>query len=247
MGLETISITDHDTTAGSDAVRDTARDAGLRLVAGIEISAVADARDVHVLGYFIDTASPSLRTFLVRQRQDRVRRVTEMADRLAALDCAIDVTAILDAAASGRSVGRPQIADALVAAGHVQTRNEAFDRFLGFDGAAYVARSGASPAEVVGIIHDAGGLASLAHPGVTARDALIAPLAAAGLDALEVRHSDHDAVAEARYRALAASLGLLVTGGSDYHGEFGHRAGRLGTVGLPADDFDRLAAAVPRR
>lgn len=207
---------------------------------------MADARDVHVLGYFIDTASPSLRTFLTRQRQDRVRRVTEMAERLAGIGCAIDVSSILEAAASGRSVGRPQIADALAAAGHVQTRKEAFDRFLGFDGAAYVPRFGASPADVVAIIHDAGGLASLAHPGVTARDALIAPLAAAGLDALEVRHSDHDQVAEARYRALASQLGLLVTGGSDYHGESGHRAGRLGTVGLPADDFARLATAAAR-
>ena len=224
-----------------------ARQAGLCLIPGIEISAVAEGRDVHVLGYFIDPGSASLRTFLDRQRADRVSRVAEMRDRLAALGCPIDVTPILAAAARGRSVGRPQIAAALVAAGHVQTRDEAFTRFLEFTGAAYVPRHGASPADVVALIHESGGIASLAHPAVTARDHLIAPLAAAGLDALEARHSDHDAVTEARYRALAAQLGLLVTGGSDYHGESGHRVGTLGQVTLALEDFDALVHAAKAR
>ena len=242
-GLSIISITDHDTTAGSDAARDAARAAGLQLVPGIEISAVADGRDVHVLGYFIDSASSSLRAFLEHQREDRIRRVTEMRDRLAALGCPIDVAPILADAAQGRSVGRPQIASALVAAGHVRTRDEAFERYLEFDGAAYVARCGSSPEAVVTIIHDAGGIASLAHPGVTDRDRLIAPLAAAGLDALEAVHSDHDAPTEGRYRALAAGLGLLITGGSDFHGDSGHRASRLGTVSLSKAEFAALCAA----
>ena len=157
------------------------------LVPGIEISAVAEGRDVHVLGYFIDTASPPLRAFLERQREDRVRRVAEMGERLAALGCPIDVAPIVADAGRGRSVGRPQIAAALLDAGHVRTRDEAFDRFLEFGGAAYVSRCGTSPEDVVAIIHAAGGIASLAHPGVNARDHLIAPLAAAGLDAIEAR------------------------------------------------------------
>jgi len=246
-GLSIFSITDHDTTAGSDAARAPAHDAGLRLVPGIEISAVAEGRDVHVLGYFIDTASASLRAFLERQRVDRVRRVAEMGERLAALGCPIDVAPIVADAGRGRSVGRPQIAAALVAAGHVRTRNEAFDRFLEFGGAAYVSRCGTSPEDVVAIVHAAGGVASLAHPGVNARDHLIAPLAAAGLDAIEVRHSDHDAPTEARYRALAADLGLLVTAGSDFHGDTGHRAGKLGSIGLASADFEALALAAERR
>lgn len=246
-GLSIISITDHDTTAGHAAARHAARDAGLQLVAGIEISAVADGRDVHVLGYFIDTASAPLGAFLDRQREDRIRRVAGMRDRLAALGCPIDVAPIVADAARGRSVGRPQIAAALVHAGHVRTRDEAFTRFLEFGGAAYVPRCGTSPGDVVAIIHGAGGVASLAHPGVTGRDHLIAPLAAAGLDAIEVAHSDHDAATEARYRALAAELGLLVTGGSDFHGDTGHRAGRLGRIGLAPADFDALASAAERR
>ncbi len=246
-GLSVISITDHDTTGGSEAAQVFARDAGLQLVAGIEITAVADGRDVHVLGYFIDTASESLRALLDRQGEDRVRRVAETGDRLAALGCPIDVAPILAAAARGKSVGRPQIAAALVDAGYVRTPDEAFERFLEAGGAAYVPRTGASPAAVIDIVHAAGGIASLAHPGLTPRDQLIAPLAAAGLDALEARHSDHDAATEARYRALAADLGLLITGGSDFHGDCGHRATRLGDVTLPPDDFDKLSSAAARR
>ena len=246
-GLSIISITDHDTTAGSEAARAAAREAGLQLVPGIEISAVAGGRDLHVLGYFIDTASAPLRTFLDRQREDRIRRVAEMSDRLTALGCPIDVAPIVAEAARGRSVGRPQVAAALVAAGHVRTRDEAFDRFLEFGGAAYAPRCGASPQEVVAIVHDAGGVASLAHPGVSARDELIAPLAAAGLDAIEAGHSDHDTATEARYRALAAELGLLVTAGSDFHGASSHRASRLGMVSMTAAEFDALSEAAGRR
>lgn len=202
---------------------------------------------MHVLGYFIQPDAVALRAFLDRQRSDRVRRVAEMRDRLTALGCPIDVAPILAAAARGRSVGRPQIAEALVDAGYVQTQDEAFARFLDYRGAAYVPRFGASPAEVVTIIHDAGGIASLAHPGPTALDHLIAPLAAAGLDAIEAGHSDHDPATEARYRALAAELGLLVTGGSDFHGAAGHRISRLGAVTLPAADFEKLSTAADRR
>lgn len=236
-GLRVLSITDHDTTAGFEAVVDAAVRAGLELVPGIEISAVADGRDVHVLGYFIDPSSSRLRTFLERQRSDRIRRMEEMTQRLAALGCPISADAMLATAASGRSVGRPQIAAALVDAGYVRTRDEAFERFLEHGGPAYVPRRGAPPEEVVAIVHAAGGLASLAHPGVTKRDDRIDALAAAGLDALEARHSDHDVATEQRYRDLARDRGLLVTGGSDFHGEGGHRAPRLGVVSIPDEDY----------
>ena len=161
----------------------------------------------------------------------------EMTRRLAALGCPISRDAMLETVASGRSVGRPQIAAALVDAGYVQTRDEAFERFLEQGGPAYVPRQGVAPEEVVAIVHAAGGLASLAHPGVTRRDDRIAALAAAGLDALEARHSDHDAATEQRYRRVARDLGLLVTGGSDFHGEGGHRVPRLGLVSIADEDY----------
>ena len=246
-GLTVISITDHDTTAGLEPAREAARAQSVELIAGIEISAVADGRDVHVLGYFVDTGAASLCRFLERQRDNRLRRVSEMGERLAALGCPVDIEPILAAARRGQTVGRPQVAAALVAAGHVHSRDEAFDRYLQQGAAGYVPRRGTSPAEVVAIIHEAGGVASLAHPGVTKRDHLIPPLAAAGLDALEASHGDHDAETEARYRALAQELGLLVTGGSDYHGDGGYRAAVLGSVSLPPGDLDALRRAADQR
>ena len=246
-GLRVLSVTDHDTTGGLDVASTAAARLGIELVPGIEISAVSDGRDMHILGYFIDPAAARLRAFLDRQRADRVRRVEEMTARLARLGCAIDADAVLAAAAAGRSVGRPQIAAALIAAGHVHTRDEAFDRFLEYGAPAYVPRQGTSPEEVIAILHDAGGLVSLAHPGVTRRDDRIAALAAAGLDALEARHSDHDAAAEQHYRAVARVHGLLVSGGSDFHGDVGHRAARLGLVSVPEEDYAALKGALERR
>jgi hypothetical protein len=242
-GLSIISITDHDTTVGVDAARDTAREAGLELVPGIEVTAVEEGRDTHVLGYFIDTASPPLQTFLEQQRADRLRRVDEMLGRLSALGCPVDAREILEDARRGRSVGRPHIADALLKAGHVRTREEAFDRFLAVTRPAYVARVGAPAAAVMRLIHESGGIASLAHPGLDGRDHRLPSLAANGLDAIEATHSDHDARTEAKYRRLAAELGLAVSGGSDFHGESArHRVAQLGVVTLPADDFERLRA-----
>ena len=239
-GLTVLSITDHDTTAGYQAARDAASAAGITLVPGLEISAVADGRDVHMLGYYVDAVSPALTRFLQRQCTDRVRRVAEMVEKLAALGCPIDAEPILAAAGHGRSVGRPQIASALLARGHVSTREEAFERFLEHGRPAFVPRRGASPQEVIDLIHAAGGVASLAHPGVTRRDDLLPPLATAGLDAIEVCHADHDAAAERRYRRLARELGVLVSGGSDFHGDNGHRTAALGLVTLPASDYEKL-------
>jgi predicted metal-dependent phosphoesterase TrpH len=237
--LTVVGITDHDTVGGLAAAH-AAAGSGLEIVDGIEISAVADGRDVHVLGYFIDPDSPPLRAFLDRQRADRLRRVEEMAARLAALGCAIDASPVLEDAARGKSVGRPQIADALLAAGHVARRDEAFDRFLEHGKPAYVPRRGASPEGVIEILHAAGGIVSLAHPGVTGRDHAIRALVAAGLDAIEAWHSDHDALTAARYCTMAAELGVLVTGGSDFHGESGHRTSTLGLITLPAGEYARL-------
>lgn len=197
-----------------------------------------------MLGYFIETASAPLQAFLEGQRADRLRRVAAIRDRLAALGCPIDAGVIFEDAQRGRSVGRAQIAGALLEAGHVRTRDEAFERFLAAGGPAYVPRVGATAPEVIRLIHEAGGIASLAHPGTSRRDHLIPALAARALDAIEARHADHDADTEARYRRLADSLGLLVSGGSDFHGETtAHRAARLGLVTLPPADLESLRRA----
>jgi predicted metal-dependent phosphoesterase TrpH len=255
-GITTMSVTDHDTVAALAEVGRVAAARGIRLVPGIEITAVADERDVHLLGYFFDPTSPGLLTFLESQRAQRVARVRAIGERLAGLNMPIDVEALVTTAATrpGTSVGRPQVARALVEAGHVASVAEAFERWLATGLPAFVPRTGPSPATVVAAIHAAGGIASFAHPGVTRRDALIAPLADQGLDAIEVYHSDHMPEDVQLYRGLAQRLGVLVSGGSDFHGEDPQapversraRRGTLGAVMLPPDDLaalERHAAA----
>jgi 3',5'-nucleoside bisphosphate phosphatase len=242
-GLRVISVTDHDTVAGLTEARDSARALDVRLVDGIEITAIECERDVHVLGYFFDPTDTHLASFLEAQRADRVERVREIAARLSGLGYDVEVEALIAAAlaCTGRSVGRPMLADALVAAGYVADRSEAFDRLLGNNKPAFVPRRGPAVARVIAIIAAAGGIASLAHPGLLRLDEHIPRFAASGLAAIEVRHREHDEAAEARYRALAASLGLAVSGGSDFHGE---PATNPGSVTLAVEDFQALEARV---
>jgi predicted metal-dependent phosphoesterase TrpH len=240
-GIHTFSITDHDTVAGLAQAAAAARLHGLRFLPGIEVTAVDEEGDIHMLGYGFDPEAPALAVFLRDQRAARVVRVRAMIRRLADMGMTVDEGEVLAAASdSGRAVGRPQIARALMARGVVSSVSQAFDVWLGRGRPAYVPRTGASPAEVIAIVSAAGGLVSMAHPGVTRRDDLIAGLASRGLGALEVWHSDHDARASERYQAQAAALGLLATGGSDFHGDSPDRPGRLGEVGLPAPAFDLL-------
>lgn len=246
-GIRVMSVTDHDTVGGIAEARAAAEALGMTFVAGIEITAVERERDIHVLGYFFDPEHRELAEFLVASRADRVRRVREIAERLAAMGVPIHVDDLIRRAEQrpGTSLARPQIADALVAAGHVATKQEAFDRYIANDGPAYVARRGATPEEVVALIRRAGGIASLAHPALVRNaDELIPRLAAAGLPALEARHADHDADTERHYRALAKQYGLAVSGGSDFHGDDSHHAAGLGDVTLPREDFERLRARV---
>ncbi|CAN5789277.1 PHP domain-containing protein [soil metagenome] len=242
-GISTLAVTDHDTVAGLPAAGAAAAARGLSLVNGIEITAVEGGRDVHVLGYFFDPQNAPFEAFLGTQRMDRVRRAEEMAARLASAGYPIDVTQLLeDGTVRGRSIGRPHVAEALIAAGHVVTRDEAFDRFLCYGRPAFVPRRGASVADVIGVLSAAGGIASLAHPGLTRVDPLIPSLAAAGLAALEVRHSDHDAETEARYRALAAANRLAVSAGSDFHADDSTRGPKLGQMTISCSEFSAREA-----
>ena len=252
-GLTTISVTDHDTFAALAEVRAAAEPKGIRVIPGIEITAVDHGRDVHMLGYLLDPASVPLTALLTSQRALRVMRVREIADTLASLNMPVDVDSVLLAAAArpGSSIGRPQLAREMVRAGHVTSVQEAFDLWLATGRPAFCPRTGPSPAEVVGKIHDAGGLASFAHPAVTKRDELIRPLVDHGLDAIEVYHSDHTPADVIDYKGLATRLGVLVTGGSDFHGdadkpERAHRS-VFGVVTLPAADFEALERTIRLR
>jgi predicted metal-dependent phosphoesterase TrpH len=247
-GLTTISVTDHDTVAAIAEVTELAGAVGMRVVPGIEITAVDDGRDVHMLGYFFDPASTTLAAMLERQRLVRIARVREIGQRLASLGMPIDTEPVLMAAAArpGSSVGRPQVARELMRAGYVTSVQQAFDLWLATGRPGFVERTGPSPAAVVDAIHAAGGLAAIAHPGATQRDELIEPLIDGGMDAIEVYHTDHSPEAEATYREIARRRAIGMTGGSDFHGE-GTKRNTVGAVTLPAAAFEQLIQLHARR
>jgi 3',5'-nucleoside bisphosphate phosphatase len=240
-GLRAMAATDHDTTAAVDDVGALARARGIDAISGIEITAIDDGRDVHVLGYFIEPRHSGLSAFLANQRAARVARVEAIGQRLASLGVPIDLDSLLAESRqqSGRSIGRPQVARAIVQAGHVSDTREAFDRWLGQGLPAFVPRQGADSERVIAIIHEARGIASIAHPGKSVTDERIRILRDKGLDALEAFHPDHDGALVQHYVSVAGSLGLLMTGGSDFHGDPSHGS-PLGAVTLPEAEWQRL-------
>jgi len=244
-GLTVIAATDHDTMDGVPALERAAAQLGLRCVTGIEITASHEGRDIHVLGYFLDYRSRSLTGFLEEQRLDRIRRAREIGERLSALGVGIDMEQVI-AGAGDRPVCRPAMAQALVDRGHVPSFRAAFDLYVGEGRPAYVPRVGVTPAHALAVIVNAGGIASMAHPGRTQADEAVPAMVDAGLGAIEVYHTDHTALERRKYRAMATRLGLAVTGGTDYHGDERYHAGELGAVSLPGRAFDDLCRR-PRR
>jgi predicted metal-dependent phosphoesterase TrpH len=197
-----------------------------------------------MLAYFFDRREAAFSQFLAAQRVTRLTRIAEMATRLDALGMPVDVQTLLGQARrdTGKSIGRPGLARAMIDAGHVATTREAFDKWLAQGRPAYVERAGAPPEDVIGIVHGAGGIVSLAHPGRTQLDERIPALRDAGLDAIEVYHSDHDVEMAASYLDLARKLDLLITGGSDFHGEPAHGI-EPGASSLPEPEWRRLLDA----
>ncbi|MEU3509728.1 PHP domain-containing protein [Streptomyces longwoodensis] len=221
-GLDVVALTDHDTTRGhAEAIA--ALPAGLTLVTGAELSCRLDGVSMHLLAYLFDPEEPALLAERELVRDDRVPRARGMVAKLNELGVPVTWEQVARIAGDG-SVGRPHVASALVELGVVPTVGDAFtEEWLADGGRAYVAKHESDPFEAIRLVKGAGGVAVFAHPGAgkrgrTVPESAIAELAAAGLDGIEVDHLDHDADTRARLRGLAADLGLLVTGSSDYHG-----------------------------
>ena len=245
--VKVFSITDHDTVVALEEAWREAEVGGLTLIPGIELSAYWGKVEFHILGYFIDPANTALQTFLKGTREARHLRLHAMLNRLQAMGIAIPVSEVIARARDG-NVGRPHLARALVHRGVVASQDEAFDRYLGTDRPAYVPRPDVSVQEAIRVIRQAGGIASLAHPGIHNRDEAIPDLVAAGLTAIEVYHPMHGFGRAGRYRRLARSLNLLVTGGSDFHGEGEEdHVSVPGVPSLPEAEFDRLLAMAEGR
>ena len=230
-GLDVVALTDHDTLAGHREARD-ALPPGLALLTGMELSCRLDDRSVHMLAYGVDPGNAELAAECAAIVAARAGRAQAMVEALRGLG--VDITwPQVQALAAGGVVGRPHIARAMVAAGAIASPDEAFTAdWIGAGGRAYVSRYAPDPARAIALIRRAGGVAVLAHPGAVSRgeklsDQAIAGLAAAGMAGLEVAHPDHDHAERARLGALATSLGLVPTGGSDDHGSLtGYRIGQ---------------------
>lgn len=216
-GVTVLAVTDHDTLAGLEAAQQRGRELDIEVVPGIELSVEADDQDIHLLGYFVSRPHVLLEALQDIQRQ-RVHRAERIVERLAALGCPIDLDDVLQRA-RGDVVGRPHIAEVLVARGYASTLNEAFDRWIGTGRPAYVAKDTLDLEAGVRLLRVAGGVPVVAHPGVSDCDALLPRMRAAGVLGLEVWHPQHNERATRHYLALARRHGLTPTGGSDFHRE----------------------------
>lgn len=223
-GIDVLGLTDHDTTEGWDEAVDMAAHTGMRLVRGIEVSCTFAGYGVHLLAYLPDPTYPPLARELQRVLDGRNSRLPATLERLRALGIDIDVHDVRRVAGETAAMGRPHVADALVALGVVRDRNEAFDTYLGPQGPAYVHRYAADLEEMLGTVAAAGGVNVLAHPWASrhnhsALDAHgLAGLRDAGLSGVEVDHEDHGPPVREALRRVARDLDLVVTGSSDHHG-----------------------------
>lgn len=243
-GIRFLSVTDHDTVAAvADALA--AAPEGMTVIPGVELTCHAGGREAHILAYGVDLEDGVLRRELEELadlRRERARRMVELLNRLGIEVELADVERI----AAGATLTRPHVAMALVERGHVTTLDEAFSRFIGRSGPAFVAKPVRDPGSTFRSVRRAGGVAVLAHPGTFRGDDLIPGLVEAGLVGLEVRHTEHSAAASRHYEAMARDLGLLPTGGSDFHGTPGHRS-RIGVPRVPGEWAERLVDRIGGR
>ena len=221
-GLAGLALTDHDTTEGWDEAAAACRAAGVRFVPGIELSTELAGRSVHILGYYLDPNYPPLVAECDRLRNERLRRAEAIVAKLVAMGVGVTVEDVI-ARAGSAPIGRPHIAAAMVAAGAIADTDAAFDGFIEDGGPAYVPKHALAPEDGVALIRAAGGVAVLAHPGLSTRDAKVDPtlldvLTSAGLAGVEADHAAHDEDARKFWREAAEQRSLVVTGASDFHG-----------------------------
>ncbi len=245
LGLKAIALTDHDTVEGCPRAALACAKHGLEFVPGAELTADLEGAEVHILGYFLDTTHPRLLHELAIFQKVRQQRIHEMVARLNEIQCPLRAETVF-ALANCQSPGRPHVARALVQEGVCSTMDEAFDRFLKKHRPAWVPKFKMSARQAVALIHEARGLAVMAHPGINDNDRLLPRMVEAGLDGLECWHTKHTPSATERYLARARDYGLLVTGGSDCHG-LSKGKPLIGTVRLEWKYYEALKARAQAR
>jgi hypothetical protein len=241
LGLEVLAITDHDTTEGVAEARAAGRSRGIKVVPGVEISAISGREELHLLGYFVGLRYPELQMILARSREARQERARKMLDRLASLGMPIEWETLVQISGGSPSVGRPHIAAALLKAGYVSSYDEAFSLWIGRGGPAYVERYKLTPEEAIQLVRRSGGLPVLSHPYIFSRSGetkvsldlkrWLPRLREAGLVGIEVYYPNYTRRVSRDLLALAVQHGLLPTGGSDFHG--GVMGNGMGSVDVP--------------
>jgi predicted metal-dependent phosphoesterase TrpH len=244
-GLTVLALTDHDTVEGCARMAAACARLELEFIVGTELTAEMDGSEIHILGYYLEADSPMLLSEMGKFQNVRQDRIREMVARLNELGIPLVAESVFRLA-NCRSPGRPHVGRALVEAGFCHTQDEAFERFLKRNRPAWVPKFKMSATETIDLIHRAGGVAVLAHPGLNRSDDVIPPLVEAGLDGLECYHTKHSPSTSEYYENLAEQHHLLITGGSDCHGL---NKGRplIGTIKLPYGHVLALREAANRR
>src|SRR5439155_4061373 len=240
LGLVAVALTDHDTVEGCARMSAACNRAGLEFIPATELTAESDGSELHLLGYFVDTQDPKLLTEMSKFQQVRQDRIREMVARLNKLHVPLQAEAVF-AIANCRSPGRPHVGRALVMGGFCSSLDEAFERFLKKDRPAWVPKFKISALDAIALIHHAGGLAVMAHPGLNRTDQIIPDLVDSGLDGLECFHTKHTPSTSERYVRMAKEYNLAITGGSDCHG-LSKGKPLIGTVKLPYLYVEQLQA-----
>lgn len=243
-GLAAIALTDHDTLGGLEEAELAAGTLGIRVVPGVELSAHDGAREVHLLALHVSRRD-LLESRLAVFRDAREERARGMVERLRRQGIDVHLETVMEEA-NGGAVGRPHVARALIRGGHVRDSREAFDRYLGNGRPGFIPKARLEVREAIDLAHSVGAIVIWAHPGPDGRRERIEAMAGLGLDGVEVRHPSHLAEDVKRLSALCDFLGLLPSGGSDWHGSTnGPRT--LGSMHVPYSWLDRQDALIARR
>ena len=247
-GIEVLAVTDHDTVSGIAESRAAARQHGIRLVPGIEISCEFAGREIHMLGHFVDPQAASLgqlASAMLLERRERMERMVGRAQDLGFSD--VTMQRVIERS-GGANLGRPHLARVLVDCGHASSIADAFDRFLGTGRPMWADRRRITVAEALAFIREAGGTSSLAHPGVNQVSlSELGDMATLGLDAVEAQHPSHPPEQAAKLEDWANALGLLITAGSDYHGPTVKPDLQVGNRTLSRERFSALEERSQRR
>ena len=243
-GLSVLAIADHDSVSGLAEASAAAEGTSLTLIPAVEFSAAQGGFDVHILAYYVDPTSPVLAEELAALRHFRLERAEMIVTALQEGGVPITLESVL-AISDGGAVGRSHIARALVEHGHADTVSSAFRSYVGRHAGYYREKRSRTPRAVVESIRESGAVPVLAHPGVTQSDELIPEMIAAGLLGIEAYHADHTPEQTERYAHMASELGMITTGGTDYHGPAAHNP-ELGSVHVPETSIRALLALAPQ-